>query len=71
MIAFYYLLRISEYTTKGTCNNSKQTQEFKLEDIVVFKKDRQGNLWCLQRDAALDLIKMEKWVEGSLCLPRG
>ena len=26
MIAFYYLLRIGEYTTKGTCNNSKRTE---------------------------------------------
>ena len=33
MIAFYYLLRIGEYTTKGSRNNSKQTQEFKLGDI--------------------------------------
>jgi hypothetical protein len=31
MIAFYYLLRIGEYTTKGTHNNSKQTEEFKWE----------------------------------------
>ena len=28
MIAFYYLLRIGEYTTKGTRNNSRQTEEF-------------------------------------------
>ncbi len=27
MIAFYYLLRIGKYTTKGTRNNSKQTEE--------------------------------------------
>jgi hypothetical protein len=33
MIVLYYLLRIGEYTTKGSRNNSKQTQEFKLGDI--------------------------------------
>jgi hypothetical protein len=47
MIAFYYLLRIGEYTTKGVRNNSKQTQEFKLGDITFFAKDKQGNLCCL------------------------
>jgi hypothetical protein len=58
MIAFYYLLRIGEYTTKGCRNNSKQTQEFKLEDITFFKKDKQGILRCLPRDAASDLIEI-------------
>jgi hypothetical protein len=56
MIAFYYLLRIGEYTTKGTHNNSKQTEEFKLGDITFFAKDKQGNLHCLSRDAKADLI---------------
>jgi hypothetical protein len=57
MIAFfYYLLRIGEYTTKGTCNNSKQTEEFKMGDITFFAKDKQGNLRCLPRDATVDLI---------------
>ena len=30
LIAFYYLLCIREYTTKGSRNNSKQTEEFKM-----------------------------------------
>ncbi len=47
MIAFYYLLCIGKYTTKGMRNNSKQTQEFKLGDITFFAKDKQGNLCCL------------------------
>jgi hypothetical protein len=42
MIAFYYLLCIGEYTTKGTCNNSKQMEEFKMGDITFFAKDKQG-----------------------------
>jgi hypothetical protein len=39
MIAFYYLLRIGKYNTKGTHNNSKQTEEFKMGDITFFAKD--------------------------------
>ena len=56
MIAFYYLLRIGEYTTKGARNNSKQTNEFKLVDITFFSKDARGQLHCLPRDALMDLI---------------
>ena len=56
MIAFYYLLCIGKYTTKGTCNNSKQTEEFKMGDITFFAKDKQGNLRCLPRNATSDLI---------------
>jgi len=47
-IAFYYLLCIGEYTTKGTRNNSKQTEEFKMGEITFFAKDKQGNLRCLR-----------------------
>ena len=57
MIAFYYLLRIGEYTTKGSRNNSKQIQELTLGDITFFKRDKQGTLQCLPRDAASDLIE--------------
>jgi hypothetical protein len=56
MITFYYLLRIGEYTTKGNCNNSKQTEEFKMGDITFFAKDKQGNLRCLPQNATSDLI---------------
>ncbi len=57
MIAFYYLLRIGEYTTKGTRNNTKQTQEFKMGDITFFRKDKLGNLCCLPHDAPADQIE--------------
>jgi hypothetical protein len=33
LIAFYYLLRIGEYTVKGKRNNTKQMVQFKLEDV--------------------------------------
>ncbi len=57
MIAFYYLLCIGKYTTKGAQNNTKQTQEFKLGDITFFAKDKQGNLHCLPWDAPSEEIK--------------
>jgi hypothetical protein len=56
LIAFYYLLRIGEYTTKGARNNSKQTEEFKMGDIMFFAKDTNGNLRCLPHDAPDVLI---------------
>jgi hypothetical protein len=37
LIAFYYLLRIGEYTIKSKHNNTKQTVQFKLEDVQFFK----------------------------------
>ncbi len=56
LIAFYYLLRIGEYTSKGLRNESKQTVQFKFEDITFFKKDRYGALRCLPRNAPDKLI---------------
>jgi hypothetical protein len=50
-IAFYYLLRIGEYTVKGTRNESKQTHQFKLKDVTFFKKDKWGRLRQLPRNA--------------------
>jgi hypothetical protein len=37
LIAFYYLLRVGEYTVKGTRNESKQMVQFKLEDNTFFR----------------------------------
>jgi len=39
MIAFYYLLRVGEYTVKGSRNDTKQTVQFKYEDVTFFKKN--------------------------------
>jgi hypothetical protein len=43
LIAFYYLLYIEEYTVKGNRNESKQTAQFKLEDITFFQRNEQAN----------------------------
>ena len=58
LIAFYYLLRIDEYTVKGNQNNTKQTVQFKYEDVTFFKKNRSGQLWCLPRNAPAHLVAM-------------
>jgi hypothetical protein len=51
LITFYYLLRIGEYTVKGKRNNTKQTVQFKLEDVTFFKKTKMGQLRCLPKNA--------------------
>ncbi len=56
LIAFYYLLRIREYRVKGMCNETKQTVQFKYEDIPFFKKNTSGQLRFLPRDAPAHLI---------------
>jgi hypothetical protein len=43
MIAFYYLLRVGEYTVKGARNSKKQTVQFKYDDVSFFKKTPTDN----------------------------
>ena len=60
LIAFYYLLRIGEYTVKRQRDRSKratkQTFQFKLEDVTFFKTDNKGILRCLPRNAPHSII---------------
>jgi hypothetical protein len=56
LIAFYYLLRVGEYTVKGSRNSTKQTVQFKYKDITFFCKNARGQLRCLPRDAPDHLI---------------
>jgi hypothetical protein len=51
LIAFYYLLRVGEYTIKGHRNNTKQTVQFRLMDVTFFKTDINGTLRQLSRRA--------------------
>lgn len=44
MMAFYYLLRVGEYTSKGYRNDTKQTVEFRAEHVTFFGKDSKGKL---------------------------
>ncbi len=60
LIAFYYLLRIGEYTVKQQRDRSKRakkrTIQFKLEDVTFFKTDKNGTLRCLPCNAPYSLI---------------
>ncbi len=57
MITYYYLLQVGEYRIKGTRNETKQTIQFKLEDVTFFCKNGAGQLCCISRDA-LDHVLM-------------
>jgi hypothetical protein len=52
LIAYYYLLCIGEYTVKSARDNTKQTVQFKMEDVTFFKKDSAGQLRKLPRNAS-------------------
>jgi hypothetical protein len=56
LITFYYLLCIREYKVKSMRNKTKQTVQFKYEDITFFKKNSSGLLRCLPRDVPNHLI---------------
>ena len=56
LVAFYYLLRIGEYTGKPSRNETKQTEQFKLRDVTFFKRDKRGKLRQLPRNAPAHLI---------------
>lgn len=36
LVAFYYLLRVGEYTTKANPNETKRKVQFKFEDVTFF-----------------------------------
>jgi hypothetical protein len=51
LIEFYYLLWVGEYTVKGSRNDTKQTVQFKLEDVTFFKRNAHGQLRQVARNA--------------------
>ena len=44
VIAFYYLLRVEEYTMKGQRNETNQTVQLKLEYAMLFRRYAKGRL---------------------------
>jgi hypothetical protein len=44
MIAFYYLLRVGEYTVNGSRNLNMQTVQFKYKEVTFFHKNYRGRL---------------------------
>jgi hypothetical protein len=45
-IAFYYSLHVGDYTVKRNINETRHMVQFKMEDIIFFKKDNKGRLRC-------------------------
>jgi hypothetical protein len=43
---------------KGKHNNTKQTVQFKLEDVTFFKKNPAGTLVCLPRTAPASIVML-------------
>ena len=60
IIAYYYLLRVGEYTVKATRNNSKQTVNFKVKNATFFGFDANGKLVQLPRNAPDEVILRAK-----------
>ncbi len=56
MTAFYYLHWVGEYMVKGSRNSSKQTVQFKYEDVTYFRKNDRGELSWLPCNATGNLI---------------
>jgi hypothetical protein len=56
LIVFYYLLPIGEYTAKQSHKQAKQTVQFKLEDVTIFKTDKHGTLRCILQNVPSSLL---------------
>ena len=56
LVAYYYLLRIGEYTRKASRNEDKQTKQFKLSDATFFERQKDGSLRRLARNASDERI---------------
>lgn len=55
-IAFYFLLRIGEYTTKTKRKKKTRTRQFRIKDVTFFKYDKEGKLQPLAKDATEEEI---------------
>lgn len=55
LLAFFYLLRVGEYTVTRS-KSKKQTTQFRMRDVAIFIKDKHGNLRQLPRTAT------DKWI---------
>ena len=53
LITFYFLLRVGEYTQKGTLNQANS--EFRMQDVTFFYFDDQERLRQMPRNASDEL----------------
>jgi hypothetical protein len=47
MIAFYYLLRVDKYTTKGKRTKQTRTQQFWVMDVTFFQRSKSSLLLAM------------------------
>ncbi|KAL7523426.1 hypothetical protein ACHAXR_000173, partial [Thalassiosira sp. AJA248-18] len=52
LIAFYYLLRVGEYTSKARRKKRTRTRQFRAKDVTFFRRNKQGDLVALPRNAS-------------------
>ena len=52
LIAYYYLLRVGEYTTKGRRKMKTRTRQFRLKDLTFYRKRSDGLMQALPANAA-------------------
>lgn len=56
LIAFYFLLRVGEYTVKAGRRREKQTQQFRVKDVTFFKYNKRGQLRQVPRNASAQIL---------------
>ena len=56
VIAYYYLLRVGEYTTKLRRKKKKRTRQFRAKDVTFFRCNSHGDLVPLRRNATASEI---------------
>ena len=56
LIAFYYLLRVGEYTEKSSRGDTKQTVPFRMKDVTFFEFDEKKRLRQMPRNASDERI---------------
>ncbi|KAL7525436.1 hypothetical protein ACHAXR_001004, partial [Thalassiosira sp. AJA248-18] len=58
VIAFYYLLRVGEYTTKTRRKKRTGTRQFRAKDVTFFSRAENGDLVALPRNASDEAIML-------------
>ncbi|KAL7485901.1 LOW QUALITY PROTEIN: hypothetical protein ACHAW6_011493 [Cyclotella cf. meneghiniana] len=74
--AFYFLLRIGEYTMKHSRNESKQTVQFQMADVTFFHRNKMGQCdgWYAPVDMIMEAnranlkIENQKNVQTGMCI---
>ena len=60
VMAFYYLLRIGEYTMKARRMETQQTVPFLMEDVALFDENDRGKMRRIPHNASARRILMCK-----------